>query len=81
MEAIIDTQTKLLDLIGKVLAKKDVRPEHKLREDLGADSLDMLELAMAVEENFNVEIPDETADRFKTVQDIVFFLDQYGRNR
>jgi acyl carrier protein len=81
LEAIIDTQTKLLDLIGKVLAKKDVRPEHKLREDLGADSLDMLELAMAVEENFNVEVPDETAAGFNTVQDIVFFLDQYGRNR
>ncbi|WP_374011442.1 acyl carrier protein [uncultured Thomasclavelia sp.] len=50
--------------------------EANLKEDLDADSLDAVELIMAVEEEFDVEIPDETAAEMKTVQDIVDFIEE-----
>jgi acyl carrier protein len=76
-----DDQKRLLKLISELLAKKDVRLEHRLREDLGADSLDTVELFLAIEDAFSVEIPDETAEQLATVQDVVSFIDQYERNR
>ena len=45
--------------------------------DLGADSLDIVELIMAFEEEFNIEIPDEAAEKIKTVQDVVTYIDQH----
>lgn len=52
-----------------------VTPDAKFVEDLGADSLDTVELVMAVEEEWGVDIDDETAERLKTVQDVVTWLD------
>ena len=45
-------------------------------DDLGADSLDIVELIMAFEEEFGIEIPDEAAEKIKTVQDVVTYIDQ-----
>ena len=45
-------------------------------DDLGADSLAIVELIMAFEEEFNIEIPDEAAEKIKTVQDVVNYIDQ-----
>ncbi len=45
-------------------------------EDLGADSLDTVELVMALEENFDIEIPDEEAEKIKTVRDAVAYIDK-----
>lgn len=44
-------------------------------DDLGADSLDIVELIMAFEEEFNIEIPDEKAEKIKTVEDVVNYID------
>ena len=44
-------------------------------DDLGADSLDIVELIMAFEEEFNIEIPDEQAKKIKTVEDVVKYID------
>jgi len=77
----LTTQDRLLKLIGEQLGKDVVRPEHSIREDLGADSLDTVALFMEIENEFNIKVPDETADRLRTVQDIFFFIEQYGRNR
>jgi len=46
-------------------------------EDLGADSLDTVELVMALEENFDIEIPDEDAEKIKTVKDAVEYIDKH----
>ena len=46
-------------------------------DELGADSLDIVELIMAFEEEFNIEIPDEAAEKIKTVQDVVTYIDQH----
>lgn len=52
-----------------------VRASADLRIDLGADSLDQLELVMALEEEFGVEIPEDVADRWRTVADVVATAD------
>lgn len=58
------------------LAKEKITLESRLSEDLGADSLDAVELIMALEDEFNVTVPDDVAQAMKTVGDIVFFLEK-----
>ena len=48
-----------------------VKPESNLFEDLGADSIDAVELVMAVEEEFGIEVPDEEAEKLRSVGDII----------
>ena len=54
----------------------EVTPEATFVEDLRADSLDMVELSMAFEEEFQIDIPDEDAEKIKTVQDSVNYIDE-----
>ncbi len=53
-----------------------VVPEARFIEDLGADSLDTVELVMALEEEFDQEIPDEDAEKIRTVQDAIDYIKQ-----
>jgi len=53
------------------MTTKEIKPEDRLVDDLGLDSLDMVELIMAAEEDFDIEIPDEDAEKVKTVQDAI----------
>jgi acyl carrier protein len=53
-----------------------VTPESNFSNDLGADSLDTVELVMALEEAFDIEIPDEEAEKIKTVQDAVDYIEK-----
>ncbi len=53
-----------------------VTEEASFIDDLGADSLDIVELVMAFEEEFNVEIPDDAAEKITTVKDAIDFIDQ-----
>jgi acyl carrier protein len=53
----------------------EVKPESKFVDDLGADSLDVVELVMALEEKFDVEIPDDQAEKIQTVQNAVDFIE------
>ena len=54
----------------------DVAVDSTFIDDLGADSLDIVELIMAFEEEFNIEIPDEIAEKIKTVKDAVGYIEQ-----
>jgi acyl carrier protein len=54
----------------------EVIPTAKFMDDLGADSLDALELLMAFEEEFDLEIPDEDADKIVTVQDAITYIEK-----
>ena len=54
----------------------DVAIDSTFIDDLGADSLDIVELIMAFEEEFGIEIPDEVAEKIKTVKDAVTYIDQ-----
>ena len=70
------------DRVKKVVAEQldvnpdEVTPQASFVDDLGADSLDMVELTMAFEEEFDIEIPDEEAEKIATVQDAVNYLDE-----
>jgi acyl carrier protein len=67
---------KIVDIIANQLGvdKEMVTPEANVVDDLGADSLDVVELVMALEEAFDLEIPDEEAEKIRTVKDILDYL-------
>ena len=57
----------------------DVNPNAKFIEDLGADSLDTVELVMAFEEEFGLDIPDEDAEKMATVSDAIKYLEEHSK--
>ena len=62
-------------LIDKLsVSQEDIKPEAKFTEDLGADSLDMVELIMEFESEFNITIPDEDAEQIHTIGDAEYYL-------
>ncbi|MFB2921769.1 MULTISPECIES: acyl carrier protein [Aerosakkonema] len=71
---------KTFEKVQKIVADQlsveasDVKPEADFANDLGADSLDTVELVMALEEEFDIEIPDEDAEKIRTVQDAVNYI-------
>ena len=75
------SDNSLADRIGKIIVEQlgvnedQVKPEAKFVEDLGADSLDIVELVMALEEEFGTEIPDEDAEKLLTVGDVTKFIE------
>jgi len=68
---------RVIDVVAEELAvdRDEVTEDSSFIEDLGADSLDVVELVMAFEEEFDVEIPDEDAENIRTVEDAVSYLD------
>ncbi len=71
----------LLDDIKEVVVEQlsvsadEVKEDAKFVEDLGADSLDVVELVMALEEKFDIEIPDDVAEKIQTVKDVVDYIE------
>ena len=74
----MSTFEKVRDIVVDQLGVEpdEVAIESTFIDDLGADSLDIVELIMAFEEEFGFEIPDEAAEKIKTVQDVVSYIDQ-----
>ena len=72
------TFDKVRDIVVEQLGVEadEVAIDSTFIDDLGADSLDIVELIMAFEEEFNIENPDEAAEKIKTVQDVVNYIDQ-----
>ncbi|MFT4176861.1 MAG: acyl carrier protein [Luteolibacter sp.] len=62
----------IVDQLG--VSADQVTPEAKFVEDLGADSLDTVELVMAFEEEFDIEVPDEEAEKLQSVGDVISFV-------
>jgi acyl carrier protein len=59
--------------------ENEVTPSASFVDDLGADSLDQVELVMALEEAFGVEIPDEDAEKIRTVHDAIDYVDKHAK--
>ena len=72
-----DNADKVRDIIEKELGveREKLTDEASFIEDLGADSLDIVELVMAFEEEFGVEIPDDAAEKITTVNDAIAYID------
>ena len=77
----MSTFEKVRDIVVEQLGVEadEVALDSTFIDDLGADSLDIVELIMAFEEEFNIEIPDEAAEKIKTVQDVVTYIDQNSK--
>ena len=71
-------QDKITEIIVEQLGVKpeEVVPEASFVDDLGADSLDTVELVMALEEEFGIEIPDEDAEKIQTVGDAIKYIEE-----
>jgi acyl carrier protein len=67
----------IADQLG--VGEDEIKPESSFIEDLGADSLDIVELVMAMEEEFEVEIPDEEAENIKTVGDAINYVNTHKK--
>ena len=74
-------QDKIIELICEKLNKKkeDIKLESRLVEDLGADSLDFVELVMAFEDEFGITLPDEDVGKLKTISDIVNYISNLNK--
>lgn len=72
-------EDRLIEIIADQLgvAADNITPDASFMEDLGADSLDTVELVMALEEEFDLEIPDSDAEKIQTVQDALDYLDEH----
>ena len=73
-------EEKVIDIIVDKLGvdRAEVTPEAVFVDDLGADSLDFVELIMAMEEEFGFEIADEEAEKMRTVQDVISFIQAHA---
>lgn len=74
------SQAEIFDKVKKIVAEQlgvedeKITPNANFANDLGADSLDTVELVMALEEEFDIEIPDEAAEKITTVQEAVDYI-------
>ncbi|HOG17520.1 MAG: Acyl carrier protein [Syntrophaceae bacterium PtaU1.Bin231] len=73
-------EEKVISIIMEQLevTKEECRPEAAFIEDLGADSLDLVELIMEMEENFGLQISDEELGKIRTIGDVIAFLKSKG---
>ncbi|AFY56073.1 acyl carrier protein [Rivularia sp. PCC 7116] len=76
------SQAEIFDKVKKIVAEQlgvedeKITPNANFANDLGADSLDTVELVMALEEEFDIEIPDEAAEKITTVQEAVDYINE-----
>ncbi len=74
----MNTYDKVLELIAEQLGLdvKDIKPESEIVKDLGADSLDVVQMLMTMEEEFSITVPEEDAGNLRTVKDIVDLIEK-----
>ena len=80
MEPVADRVKKIIvDQLG--VEEETVTPEASFVDDLGADSLDTVELVMALEEEFGIEIPDEDAEKITRVMEAIDYIDKHATKK
>jgi acyl carrier protein len=87
MVAVTERNPETVEKVKQIIAEQlgvdenEITPSSSFVEDLGADSLDTVELVMALEENFSIEIPDEDAEKIRTVQDAIDYIDKHAKKK
>ena len=73
------SEDKIKEIIVEQLGveESEITSDASFIDDLGADSLDTVELVMAFEEEFDIEIPDEAAEKIKTIRDVINYLNEH----
>jgi len=79
--ASIDDKVKQIIVEQLGVEEGEVTPSASFVDDLGADSLDTVELVMAFEEAFDIEIPDEDAEKIRTVKDAIDYIGQHAKGK
>ena len=76
-------EEKVKSIIAEQLGVKpeEIKPESSFVDDLGADSLDTVELVMALEEEFGIEIPDEDAEKMATVGEAIKYIEEKAKDK
>jgi acyl carrier protein len=83
METVKQIVEKVKQIIREQLGVEEVEitPTTSFVDDLGADSLDTVELVMAIEEAFDIEIPDNDAEKMRTVQDVIDYIEKHSKGK
>lgn len=71
----IKVKAMIIDKLG--VDENEIKPEVKFIDDLGADSLDIVELVMALEDEYQIQIPDEDAEKMETVGDVIKYIEDH----
>ena len=78
-KVVEDVKKIVIEQLG--VSESEIKPEASYVDDLGADSLDTVELVMALEEAFGLEIPDEEAEKIKTIGDTVKYIMAHAKKK
>lgn len=78
----MSVEARVKSIIAEQLGvgENEIRSDSAFIEDLGADSLDIVELVMTIEEEFDIEIPDDDAENIKTVKDAVEYINEHVKS-
>src|SRR5580692_7485876 len=79
--AAVDEKVKQIIVEQLQVDEAEVTPGASFQEDLGADSLDVVELVMQFEEAFDIQIPDEDAEKIKTVKDAIEYIEKHQKGK
>ena len=79
MATDIPTEVKRIIREQLDVDEKDIKPESSFIDDLGADSLGLVELVLAFEEAFEIDIPDEDTEKIRTVQDAISYIETHAK--
>ncbi len=85
MPSVVETVKKIVEKVKQIISEQlgveedEITPTASFVDDLGADSLDTVELVMAIEEAFDIEIPDNDAEKMRTVQDLIDYVQKHSK--
>lgn len=82
-QVLNSVEERVTDIVVEQLGleRDKVHPESKFVDDLGADSLDTVELVMALEEEFEIEIPDEEAEKITTLREAIAYVEEHAKKK